>query len=369
VLPAVLTLSFYLLKSNRVAVSWFETNISSSIRGFLGLCSSIYPFSLLEVLCAAAIVWLFYFLIRTIMVTVRGHGKIKILLKRFLAVAVVFLYIWGLFCWLWNVGYFTPGFAETNGLVSDGISSDKLIAVTRKFADEANELAPRVMRDSDGHITEDRRKILEASTDVYNNISLEFSCLSGKLYKPKSMLFSNLMSRTGYTGIYFALTGESNINTRAPVSYMPSTVAHELAHQLGVFAEDEANFVGIAACVTSSNVVYEYSGWFSGLSYLLNALNGVDSEAWAGIYEGLSFEVLQDFEDSYIYWQSQKTVNTGIWFLDNALTGLTDVFSNTVDAVYDSHLKSNDQELGLKSYGACVNLLVEYFATDIMLNQ
>ena len=33
--------------------------------------------------------------------------------------------------------------------------------------------------------------------------------------------------------------------------------------------------------------------------------------------------------------------------------------------VYDSYLKHNDQELGIKSYGACVDLLVEYYKNKI----
>ena len=35
--------------------------------------------------------------------------------------------------------------------------------------------------------------------------------------------------------------------------------------------------------------------------------------------------------------------------------------SNTV---YDSFLKSNGQELGMQSYGACVNLLVHYYIDE-----
>jgi len=341
---------------------WTEVNISAPVRGFLGLLSSVYPFSLMEVLCVAAIIWLLYYLIRTVLVTARRRGKLSILSKRFLTVTVVFLYIWSLFCWLWNVGYHAPGFAELYDLASNGIAADELLAVTKLFAEKANEFAPLVARDENGHLIDDRQKFIAESTSVFENLFMEYPALSGKLYKPKSMLFSRIMSRAGYTGIYFALTGESNINTQPPPCYIPVTIAHELAHQRGVFAEDETNFVGIAACVTSGNTAYEYSGWLSGLSYLRNALIGINPDAWNDIYGSLTSLVLIDWQDNYEYWQSQKTVDIGVDFLNNALTALTKLFSGTVDNVYDSYLMSQKQELGIRSYGACVDLLVTYFA-------
>ena len=146
---------------------------------------------------------------------------------------------------------------------------------------------------------------------------------------------------------------------------MPATVAHEHAHQLGVFAEDEANFVGIVACITSGNVVFEYAGYLSGLIYLMRALASVDFEAWLEIGDSLSEEVLIDWQDNSDFWQSQRTVNTGIGFLDNVLTTVTVTVSDAVDTIYDGFLRSQNQELGIRSYGACVDMLVEYFASRI----
>jgi len=219
-----------------------------------------------------------------------------------------------------------------------------------------------VMRDEDGRFIEDRREFFGVSTQVYRNIAVEFPDLEGRLYAPKPMMFSWLMSRTGYTGIYFALTGESNINVKAPACLMPATVAHEMAHQRGVFSEDEANFVGILACVTSGYPVYEYSGYLMGLVYLRNALFFADFQAWADIGDSLSFYVSRDLQENYDFWQSQKTVETGVDFFDNVFTAVTESVSNTVETVYDGYLKAQNQELGVRSYGACVDLLVEYYS-------
>ena len=363
VLPVILTGLFYALRSVSSVMNWAALYVSAPLRGFSSMLSSIYPFSVTEVLIVAAVVWFIYYIVKTIMVTVRRRGKLKILAKRMLPVAVAALYIWGSFCWLWNSGYRATGFGEKYGFVSGGVSVHDLSAVTRLFAEKANELAPLMQRDEEGSYLEDRRAMFTASTGVYHNLSSEFPSLNGKLYKPKSMMFSWFMGRMGYSGNYLALTGEANINTRAPSSTMPCTVAHEHAHQLGVFAEDEANFVGIAACVTSGNTVFEYAGYLTGLMYLLPALYGDDSEAWKEINTSLSSDVRKDLQDYYDYWDSQRIVETGVKFLNNILTSVTITMSDAVDSVFDGYLKSQDQELGIKSYGACIDLLVEYFVS------
>jgi hypothetical protein len=144
---------------------------------------------------------------------------------------------------------------------------------------------------------------------------------------------------------------------------------------LGVFSEDEANFVAILASITSDNIVFAYSGYIKGLNYFLRAL--YDAEYYARyhspytandllnirneIVDSLVFEVSLDRWEIWSFWQSQRTVDTGIDVLDTALTTVQEVVRDTVDTVYDSFLRAQQQELGLKSYGACVDLLIEYF--------
>jgi len=360
-LPAVLTGLFYMLRNTGGVMDWAARRISAPVRGFMGMLSSVYPFSVMEILITASGIWLIYYIIKTVMVTVRRRGKLKILGTRLLLPVVAGLYFYCLFCWVWNSGYHAPGFAERNGFDGGGVSVEDLASVTRYFAEQANNLAPQMERDGEGRYAGDRGTMLAASTGIYGNLSIEFPSLGGRIYAPKPMLYSWLMSRTGYTGVYFALTGESNINTRMPSFLMPATVSHELAHQLGVFAEDEASFVGIAACTGSGDAVFGYAGYLSGLMYLMNALMPADTDAWYEISDSLCPEIREDWQENYDYWQSQKKVETGINFIDRILTSVTLSMSEAVDTVYDGYLKSQNQELGIKSYGACVDLLVEYY--------
>ena len=126
---------------------------------------------------------------------------------------------------------------------------------------------------------------------------------------------------------------------------LPSTIAHEMAHQRGVNSEEEANFAAIAACITSDIPVYEYSGYLLGLDYLIDTLSGADPYAYRRITLKLNDDVLRDLKDNNDYWLSQHTQAT-----------------ETVTAVYDGYLKSNGVESGINSYGACVDMLVTWLA-------
>ena len=186
VFPAVLTILFYVLRSFTDVMDFVTFSIAAPIRMFLGMITSAFPFSVMEVLLTILGICLIYYIVKTVKLTVRGRGRrIKILLKRLLHVGVLALYIWGAFCWMWNAGYFARGFAERNGIVFQGATVEKLTDLTWMFADRANELAPQMRRDADGRFAEDRRETFAASGDIFANIAQEFPELGGRTFRPR----------------------------------------------------------------------------------------------------------------------------------------------------------------------------------------
>ena len=96
------------------------------------------------------------------------------------------------------------------------------------------------------------------------------------------------MSYLDFTGFFFPLTGEANVNMASPVFLLPSTTQHEIAHQRGVAAEQECNFVAIFSCLNSQYADFRYAGAALGYIYLGNALSRADREAWEEVYYSLS---------------------------------------------------------------------------------
>ena len=310
-------------------------------RRFFGHISSAVPFSVMEALLAVFALWTFYYVVKTLVMLFRGP---ETLLKRLFILVIVALWIWAGFCYLWGADYYAESFAEKSGLTSGGSSSRDLAAVTAYFAENASAMSDSVPRGEDGSFDMPAESILDAFDSAYRGVITEFPFLWGPVNAPKSMVFSKIMSRTGFSGIFFPLTGETNINTDMPRALLPFTVAHELSHQLGVTAEQECNFLGIAACISSDNAVYRYSGWLAGLLYTSGALYSEDYEKWYELFMSYSEGVRKDFEDNNEYWARWESPIT-----------------DAAETVYDGYLKSQGQELGIKSYGACVDLLIEYY--------
>ena len=71
-------------------------------------------------------------------------------------------------------------------------------------------------------------------------------------------------------GYYFPFSMEANYNKVAYVTNLPVTICHELAHLKGYIQEDEANFIGFLACISSDDLLFQYSGYLSVLNYVNN---------------------------------------------------------------------------------------------------
>jgi hypothetical protein len=240
--------------------------------------------------------------------------------------------------------YWGDSFQDKSGFYSMPSTVDQLYETTKLFAIKASESGARVSRNEQGIFNEPIDEIFRNSDKIYDNLIQQYPFLDADFSRPKKMLFSKLMSWMSYTGFYFPFTGEANINIDAPASFLPSTIAHEQAHQRGIAFEQEANFVAILACIGSGDPVYEYSGYLLGFIHLNNALYRYDRERFNEVYASLSDEVRADIHYNNEYWSRYESP-----------------VSEASDAVYDTFLKSYGQELGIQSYGAVVDLLITYF--------
>lgn len=322
------------------------TYISAPVRAAIGTVTSLPVLrrvSVYELLIIAAAVGLAVFIARAVIAAVRSERRGEVLLRRALVLAAVVLSMVCAYNWLWGSVYRATSFAERNGIEVSGVTEDDLYSAARHYAEMTNSLSATVERDYGGRFSTGSDEIIAACATLYDNIKREYSGLDARILSPKPMIFSKAMSYMGFTGVYFALTGEANVSTDSPAAFLPATIAHELAHMQGVAQEGEANFVGVAACITSDIPVYRYSGYLSGLVHLLGALREADYDAWQEIYRSLNSEVYGDLRENYEFWTAATP--------DNAVTA-------AVTSTYDVYLKSNGQQSGIKSYGECVDLLV-----------
>ena len=281
-------------------------DVVAPIRRLQTRISARVPFSLAEFLIALALIWFLYRLTRK---------KWK---KLIAGLVTLGLFVYGGFCFFWgNYYYGDPG------ITAYPVSEKQLKIVTRYFASMAND----TYREEP-----DREEIIAKSAEMNGGIGC------------KKIACSKVMSLIDFSGFFFPFTGEANVNMDMPAHELASTCAHELCHLNGISREQDANFCAVKDSLAYGDPDYVYSAALMAYTYLGNALHDADAQAWREIYDSLHAEVKEDLNETNEYWEKFETPVRKV--------------SNTV---YEGFLYSYDQKLGLKSYGACVDLLVNYY--------
>lgn len=341
----ILLAAFLLARGHRQWMNGWERLAAAPVRRALGSLCYRVSFSVMEVLYVLAVVLVLAYVAWSIAAVARARGRRRRrAYSAVLGAACAGLSVCAATCLLWGVCYYTDTFQDQSGIRAEDVSLADLTAVTAWFGSNLAETAGQVHRDETGLFDVTLDEIFAASPAVYEGVEDLFPFLESEDQVPKRMLFSKIMSAMNFTGVYFAFTGESNINVDAPACLIPSTIAHELAHQRGIASEQECNFLAVLASSTSGNPVYEYSGWLMGYIHLGNALYGADQEAWQAIRDALPDAVKTDLADNNAYWASFE--------------GAAAEASQTV---YDTILKDYGQEDGIRSYGMVTDLLVAYY--------
>ena len=332
------------LRSDHALMQAASESVIRPVHRFLANLTDHVPFSIAEILILTAGLGLVWLTFSTLLRLVRQKGRAAVLGRYLLTVASAGLAVYAGFCLLWGVFYYGDDFMERSGFETREISVEELEQVTVYFAGLANGYSSQVPRDGNGICVTDRSAVLEKSRTVF--AAAEQACpeLRGPAVCAKPFYFSKLLSLTDFTGFFFPFTAEANVNTDSPASEFAATVAHELAHQRGVAKEQEANFCAVYASLLDGDPDYCYSACLLAYTHLGNALYSADRAAWEMVWDGLNEDVKRDLAFTRAYWQR---FDTPVQTVSNA--------------VYENFLYSYDQMLGLKSYGACVDLLVCHY--------
>ena len=339
-------LGLYLaLRQNQQLMNSFADHVTTPLKAALGRLCALTSLSIMEILYALAAVGAVAYTVWSVIAVVKARGhRGRRVYSALLGAADGILTVYVLFCLMWGVNYWTDSFQDRSGITAQPVAAEDLKNVTAYFAERLSETADTVPRDENGVYAVPKEQILSESRSVYGGVTELFPFLEFPDTGVKAVRCSRIMSVMGFTGVYFACVGESNVNVDSPACLLPSTIAHELAHQRGVAAEQEANFFGVMAATASANADYAYSGWLFGYLHLSNALYSADPALAAESYKTLCADARADLADNNAYWKQ--------WEGPVRETG---------EKVYTTFLQGYGQSLGMRSYGACVDLLVEEF--------
>ena len=310
----------------------------------LGRLSSIFPFSLVEILiymlilCAAC--WVSCLII---LACARRKAAFLIVLKRGIRIALpLAALIFFLFESNEDIGFYRTPFAVRYGYGSGSYSTSDLAEVCEMIAGEINNCADSVSRGEDGIMVCDDN-VRERVKSGMTRLGEEYEWLSGAYSTPKPVFLSELMSYTNMAGIFSAYTMEANYNADMTQYNLPFSISHELAHVKGILRENEANFIAYLNCRNAQDADIYYAGMLSGWVYCGNELIKRDKKLWEQIYYTLDERARNDLAANNAFWASYKGK-----------------VSEAAESFNDSYLKSRGQVEGTLSYDRVVDLIVSY---------
>ncbi len=247
-----------------------------------------------------------------------------------------------LFYTAWGIHYFKTPIREQRQL-PEMLSEVQLIQSTTYYAQQLTALHNKLAASPDDKVLIEAspKKILQLATEVMGSSALRPYKINGKA---KATLFPTLLGYMGFGGYLNPFTHEAQVNTLQPKLKIITTACHEIAHQWGYSAEDEANYISIKASTSAENLLVAYAGNMLAFQYLNNALYRYDAGLAQKQYAIVPKGVLAHFKEVSDFWKQYQNP-----------------FEVIFEKSYDQYLKANHQQEGIKSYSLVVDLLVDDF--------
>ena len=311
----------------------------------IGFVTSLAPFSLTEAIMVIGSPIVLVLLCIWLVNLIRRPGKLVRLghLLRMLAWTASLAYM--LFMLLHGLNYARLPVSVSFGLPTRERSANELETTAVWLSTRTSELRLLVQEDEQGvfKLSSELPDTLRTASRGYDAASLDYPLMAGGTIRPKGVWLSHYWSYTGITGLYMPLLVESNINIDQPEYSIPDAILHEMAHTRGFAREDEAGFIAFLAGIAHPDPDFAYSVLLDTTVRSMNALYGVDKDAYNRVARLLGDGAWRDLAAGGKYWKQFE--------------GPVQETSNQVNNAY---LQANLQDDGVQSYGRMVDLVLAW---------
>ena len=303
------------------------TSIQRNTLGFLPFSLGDFIYLLVSIIIITNLIRITLYIIRKDYSNTK-HTSINTLLTA--------LTIWLLLGTQWNWNYLQPSIEDKMNLDTSEYSIEEVAILTRDILNKTIKL-------KNTNNTYDVNQIIEFSPEGYKKLGIIYPYFQYNNYSIKKSLFSSILPYLGISGYYNPFTAEAQVIDNIPHIQMPFVINHEIAHQLGIASESEANFIGYLASINNTNDFVKYSGNTSLLRYCLYDLRNHEYKNYDDVVNSIPDGIKHDLNTISEYWISHQNE-----------------YQKYTDKLYDIFLKSNNQEDGLMSYNKVVSLMIFY---------
>lgn len=342
-LPIQILLLQFFAKNPAIIEQYYSNGIYPYISSFFRILFGWIPFSIGDVLIAFGLFAFIRFLVRLI------RTRFKNLIPKIIHFVAIFSVIYFCFYIFWGLNYYREPLSQNLGYDHSKYSTEQLIKTTKHIIGKLNYYQLKITKNDTLKVNNPfhQKEMYTMAVAGYDNLSKEYPQLTYQFSSVKSSLMSSLQSYNGTSGYLNPLTGEAHVNDNVPKTSYPTTTCHEMAHQIGFAAENEANFVGFLAANYNDDVYFKYSSYRMAFGYCISEIRKRDRDVSKELWKTVNKGIIKDFNASYDFWQQYKNP-----------------FEPIIKKGYSFYLKANKQDKGVESYNYVVDLLISYFETS-----
>jgi hypothetical protein len=302
------------------------------------------PFSVGDLLYISIVIFIGYKIYKTI---TSSEKKFKdVIFSVFIFGSSVYL----LFYVLWGLNYSRIPVKEKLQLTKEYTQADLLI-LTKHLIQKSNQFQFQITSDKNKAVQNPytHQQVFDACYLGYEKLAKKHPFLAFTHTSIKNSLLSLPLTYMGFSGYLNPFTNEAQVNNMIPMYNFPTTSCHEMAHQIGISPESEANLVGHLASTNNPNLYFKYSGYTYALRYCLHEIYNQDVLLYEALEKEINPGVLKNFEETTVF---QTRYESPIEFISKK--------------IYGNYLEMNHQKGGMKTYNAFVGLMINYYKTNAL---
>ncbi|WP_317129186.1 DUF3810 domain-containing protein [Maribacter aurantiacus] len=318
--------------------SYYSMELYPHISGFFRWLFGWIPFSVGDLLYFLLICTVIFYLYRRW--TFIKTQKLKFLRDVLMVLSIAYL----TFHLVWGFNYYRRPLSEKLGL-TETKDYHELLDFTERLIQKTNSIQEYVVGDTleKVNIPYSQNEMFQMSIEGYHELAKEFGFLGYEHPSVKTSLFSTGLTYMGYAGYLNPFTNEAQVNGILPNFRFPIVTGHEIGHQLGYSAENETNFIGYLVTSKNKDPYFQYAAYAYVMGYCLSDVRRGNRETFDRMFQKLNPGVRANFEEMALFWEQYENP-------------LEPVFKS----IFNSFLKANNQEQGIRSYNGVVSLVIAY---------
>jgi hypothetical protein len=303
-----------------VLFGWLPLSFGDILYFILGLALVLLPLR-----------WIYF------LITIRKNQSR--LIHSFFNTAIMLASVFLLFLLGWGGNYYKPSLTTYWGMDKEKWVDDSTEIVYERF------LLARLNEQAVNYQPLSFKEVRKKGMLFYKEHTDCKARMHGLNIKPS--LYGFFMQYFGIQGYYNPLTGEAQVNRFLPSFMLPFVVVHEMAHQAGIAAEDDANLLAYTISVQSGDPTFQYSAYLNMWLYNHYRLRRKDSV--------LANEIKAQLNDLTLH-----HIDT----LRQIRERYKNEFNTYTTSMYDVYLKLLEQEEGIGSYNEAVATAWAWESTD-----